>query len=90
MSESELLHVASLLDSAVNMFHAPINRERRAAIFAAIDSPSMETWKAARATLITPGRTLWQATAAAGMAGEFPTAAEIIHALEVATAGDAS
>lgn len=81
----DLHHVATLLDRSINLFETPISQEKRAAIFAAIDSPSMETWKAARNTLVAPHTTLWKATHAAGMAGEVPTAQEIIRGLESAT-----
>lgn len=87
MDETEVhLHVATLLDRAANMFGSPIPADNRARIFAAIDNPTPETWRAARSSMVNPTITLWQAAIATGLdTYAVPSPSDIIQALEVAT-----
>lgn len=83
--------IATALDNAHNGFGMELTTDARARIFAAIDEPSMTTWIAARAIIIThvviAGGTLWQAVCrhhAMPPHGE-PTSFMILNAMERST-----
>lgn len=69
----------------------PLCKDARGRIFAAIDTPSVSTWRAARSLVVTPhgmGRTLWQLMLAVNPEASeaCPTGRQIMEALVLASA----